>query len=63
MPRLADRPNYAQRWTEDQSEQLTALLGAGRSMRDIPEALGRSQEAVRNRAWKMGLLKRQLPRL
>ena len=34
---------------------LTALLGARKSIPEIAEQMGRSQEAVSGRAWKIGL--------
>ena len=57
MPRLFDWPNYARPWTPEEFTKLTALLGAGETIPDIAKEMGRSQEAVRNKAWKIGLLK------
>lgn len=56
MPRLSTRPNYASRWTAGDFELLAAGLKAGRSIAEIAKAMGRSQEAVRCKAWQGGLL-------
>ena len=56
MPRMFDRPNYAVRWTDEQFEQLAEMLSKGRPVPEIAKVLGRSQEAVRNKAWQRGLL-------
>jgi hypothetical protein len=53
---LFDRPNYAARWTDDQFQKLADMLSDGRPIPEIAKALGRSQEAVRNKAWQRGLL-------
>ena len=55
MPRL-DRPNGAALWTAEDFQLVADMLDAGNSMREIAIALGRSQEAVRNKAWRRGLL-------
>jgi len=56
MPRITDRPNYAARWTPAEFEQLVAELKAGRTVPEIAKAMGRSQEAIRTKAWQAGLL-------
>ena len=56
MPRMFDRPNYAVRWTDEQFEQLAEMLSGGRPIPEIAKVLGRSQEAVRNKAWQRALL-------
>lgn len=60
MPRLFDRPKYA-RWTPEEVAQLTKSLEAGESISAIAMALGRSQEAVRNKAWQRGTAKAEGP--
>jgi len=35
---------------------MTAQIKAGRTIPEVAKAMGRSQEAVRNKAWKAGLL-------
>ena len=57
MPPLTDKPNYRNPWCEGDIAQLASLLRDGRSIPEIAERMGRSQEAVRNRAAKSGLLK------
>ena len=56
MPRIPDRPNYAARWTAEDQARVAAELKAGRTIPEIAKAMGRSQEAVRSKAWKAGLL-------
>jgi DNA-binding NarL/FixJ family response regulator len=56
MVRLMDRTNYKAPWTNEQVAELTVMLAAGRTIREIADAMGRSQEAVRGKAWKLGLL-------
>lgn len=64
MPRITDRPNYAVPWSADDLAIMTAEIKAGRTIAEVAKAMGRSQEAVRNKAWKAGLLpsrKRKFP--
>ena len=56
MPRITDRPNYAVPWSAKDLAIMTAQIKAGRTIPEVAKAMGRSQEAVRNRAWKAGLL-------
>jgi len=56
MPRMIDRPKYASRWTAEDFRLLEIALKEGRTISEIAKTLGRSQEAVRNKAWQKGLL-------
>ena len=56
MPPLSNKPNYRMPWAEADDEQLKAMLALGEGIPAIAKCLGRSQEAVRNRAWKRGIL-------
>jgi len=56
VPRLRDRPNFKAPWTEEQIATLKRKLAAGETIREIAAEMGRSQEAVRGKAWKVGLL-------
>jgi hypothetical protein len=56
MTRIFERPNYAVRWTTEDYDLVAAELRAGRTIPEIAKAMGRSQEAVRAKAWKAGLL-------
>jgi len=56
MSRLTDRPNFKAPWAADQVAELTGLLAEGKTIPEIAEAMGRSQEAVRGKAWKLSLL-------
>ena len=55
MPRI-DRPNAQAPWTDQEFERLAELIRGGKSIPEIAVTLGRSQEAVRNRARLRGLL-------
>ena len=56
MTNLTNRPNYRAPWTAEDCQRLATLLQSNRSMFEVAKELGRSQEAVRNKAWKLGLL-------
>ena len=56
MPRIIDRPNCAEPWTPEDLELVAAGLKAGRTIPELARAMGRSQEAIRAKAWKAGLL-------
>ena len=56
MLRLSNYRNYASRWTTEDFEQLAASVKEGRPIAEIAKSMGRSQEAVRSKAWQGGLL-------
>ena len=56
MPRVTDRPSYGVRWTVEDLARVAADFKAGHTIPDIAKAMGRSQEAVRSKLWKAGLL-------
>jgi predicted transcriptional regulator len=56
MHRLTDRANFKSPWTDELLNQLAEMLAAGRTIPEIAKEMGRSQEAVRGKAWKHGLL-------
>jgi predicted transcriptional regulator len=60
MPNLADQPNYRVPWSETDLAELAAAIRRGDTIRDIARAMGRSQEAVRNRATSAGLMKKRV---
>ena len=56
---LSDQPNYRMPWEEGDLRQLAELIADGKPIKEIALEMGRTQEAVRNRAWKSGLLQRR----
>ena len=56
VERLSSKPNYATRWTLEDFDLLDTALKDGRPIAEIAKAMGRSQEAVRCKAWQGGLL-------
>jgi len=62
IPRLIDRPNYMSRWSTDEIDLLAAKLREGVTIREIATEMGRSQEAVRGKAWQHGLLPKRTRR-
>jgi hypothetical protein len=56
MTRLTKKPNFRVPWTEEQFEALAAMLDDGKTVPEIAKVMGRSQEAVRAKAWVRGLL-------
>ena len=59
---LTTKPNYRAPWSEKDIAQVARLLRDGHTIPAIAELMGRSQEAVRNRAAKSGFLSpRALP--
>ena len=46
-------------WEEGDLRQLAELIADGKPIKEIALEMGRTQEAVRNRAWKSGLLQRR----
>jgi hypothetical protein len=56
MPRLTERQNCAAPWTPEDFELVAAGLKVGRTIPELAKAMGRSQEAIRSKAWKAGLL-------
>ena len=59
MARLSDLSNSRSPWTEEDFARLRELLSAGQAIPEVAKAMGRSQEAVRNKAWQRGLLQRR----
>lgn len=52
------------RWSEDEEKVLTLMVEAGKSPREICKVLkDRSEDAVRNKAYKMGLVFRYEPKI
>jgi hypothetical protein len=51
-----------QPWTADELDRLCAAFSTGRSVADIARDLGRSQEAVRGKAQRLGLTPRRARR-
>ncbi len=45
-----NRCNHTKPWHADDIEQMAELIFAGRSIPEMADALGRSQEAVRTKA-------------
>ena len=56
MPPLGDRPNFNAPWTDELFAELEGHLKAGRTIPEIAKIMGRSQEAIRNKAWRRRLL-------
>jgi hypothetical protein len=56
VPRLSHHRNYASRWTDEDVALVVASLKEGRTNAEIAKMTGRSQEAVRSKAWANGLL-------
>lgn len=56
MPGLTDRPNYRMPWSSNDVAKLKTMISSGKTMSEAAVALGRSQEAVRNKARVLGLL-------
>ena len=54
---LSAKPNNRSRWSSDDYSKIAAMLSGGRTIPEIAKAVGRSQEAVINRAAKSGLVK------
>lgn len=50
-------PNARPHWTSDEDTALSAALETGHSVDDIALVSGRAKGAVKNRAWRLGLLK------
>jgi hypothetical protein len=62
MQRLSDRPNYRGPWSQDDLDRLAEMIAAGSDVPEIADSMGRTQEAIRNRASKSGLLKKRRSR-
>ena len=62
MRHVYERPNYRSPWTADDISRLADLLATGNTIRDIADVMGRSQEAVRNRATTAGLMPKRARR-
>ena len=50
MVEAKDRSNHLKPWHSDDIEQLAELIFAGRTIPEMANALGRSQEAIRKKA-------------
>ena len=55
MRDLASRPNYRVAWSQLDLDRLAQMLADGSSIAQIADELGRTQEAVRTQARKVGL--------
>lgn len=51
-----------QQWTAEELDKLCAAFSMGRSVPEIARDLGRSQEAVRGKAQRLGLTQRRTRR-
>ena len=61
MPGLFFERN-TQQWTAEELDKLCAAFSMGRPVPDIARDLGRSQEAVRGKAQRLGLTQRRTRR-
>lgn len=61
MPGLFFERN-TQQWTAEELDKLCAAFSVGRPVLDIARELGRSQEAVRGKAQRLGLTQRRMRR-
>ena len=59
MRGLAERANYRAPWSGQDQSRLEGLLAEGKTVAEIAREMERTQEGVRNRAWKSGLLGRR----
>ena len=57
-----NRPNHTRPWGADDIEELAALIFAGKSIPQMADALGRSQEAVRTKAHDLDFLPKRARR-
>ncbi len=54
--RLSEVPNTKAPWASADYALLIEMIQAGKSIQEIAQVMGRSQEAVRNKAQRRGLL-------
>jgi hypothetical protein len=59
MPNLTDKPNYRVLWSQEDLARMADMLAGGHTIPEIAKVMGRSQEAVRNRATSAGLMKQR----
>lgn len=59
MPNLIDKPNYRVAWSQADLARMADMLASGGTIPEIAKAMGRSQEAVRNKATNAGLMKQR----
>ena len=59
MRNLAARANYRAPWSSEDQGRLEGMLAEGKTVAEIAREMERTQEGVRNRAWKSGLLSRR----
>ncbi len=52
---IAPRPSHRRAWTAEEDRILTEMIGKGELIGALANALGRTREAVRNRANLLGL--------
>ena len=57
-----DRRNHTKPWLAEDVDQLAALIGAGCSIPEMADQLGRSQEAVRTKANDLNFLPKRARR-
>ncbi len=57
-----NRANHTKPWGADDIDELAALIFAGKSIPQMAEALGRSQEAVRTKAHDLDFLPKRARR-
>ena len=59
MRDLTERANYRAPWSGEDQSLLEGMLAEGKTVAEIAREMERTQEGVRNRAWKSGLLSRR----
>lgn len=57
-----NRSNHTKSWSAEDIEQMTDSIAAGRSIPEMANILGRSQEAVRTKANDLNLLPKRARR-
>lgn len=62
MPFLKNRTNHTKAWLAEDIAQMADLIASGRSIPDMADILGRSQEAVRTKANDLNLLPKRARR-
>jgi hypothetical protein len=59
---VKERANHTKPWNADDIEELAALIFVGKTIPQIADALGRSQEAVRTKAHDLDFLPKRARR-
>jgi hypothetical protein len=62
MFELRNRTNHTKPWHAEDIDQMAELLRSGSTIRDVSAHLGRTQEAVRNKARLLDMLPKQSKR-